>query len=101
MHNFVSHAIVPNHHLPPVLVDKVAVLEGAVVWLVRECGDVLQQLLLKVLVTYVLPEDRPHSELHLTVREGALDTNLGAGLLPAASLLKLLLLLFTALPFLL
>ena len=41
MHNFVSHAIVPHQGLPRVLGDIVAVLEGAVVWLVGNQRDVL------------------------------------------------------------
>ena len=76
MHNFVSHAIVPHQGLPRVLGDIVAVLEGTVVWLVGDQGDVLQQLLLEVLVTHVLPEGIPRSELHLTVGVGALDADL-------------------------
>ena len=41
MDNFVSHTIVPDQGLPRVLSDIVAVLEGAVVWLVGDQGDVL------------------------------------------------------------
>ena len=76
MNNFVSHAIMPDQGLPRVLGDIVAVLEGAVVWLIGDEGDVLEQLFLEVLVTHVLPEFISHSELNLTVGVGALDADL-------------------------
>ena len=41
MNNFVSHAIMPDQGLPRVLGDVVTVLEGAVVGLVGDYGDVL------------------------------------------------------------
>lgn len=76
LHHLVSHAIVPHQSLPGVLGGVVTVVIGTLVWLIGHQRDVLEQVLLEVLVTHVLPECIPCSELQVTVREGTLDHHL-------------------------
>ena len=56
LNNFVSHPVVSDQSLSGVLGHIVTTLEGTLVGLVGAKGDVLQQLLLQMLVTHVLPE---------------------------------------------
>ena len=68
-----SHPVVSDERLSGVLGHVVTALEGALVGLVGDQRDVLEELLLEMFVTHVLPEGVSSGELHLALTEGALD----------------------------
>ena len=62
-----SHTIVSHQRLSRVLGGVLTVVIRAVEGLVGHQGDVLEQVLLEMLVTHVLPERVPGAELKITV----------------------------------
>ena len=76
LNNLVSHPVVSHQSLARILCDIITALEGTLVRLVGDQGDVFEELLLQVFITHVLPEGIPGRELHLTVSEGTLDHGL-------------------------